>query len=98
MQVTIGFCLTEEDMKALKNSANGNVSEKIRDIISKATAESIAPKAHTKRTACRIDLEVANKLQELANTAGVLPAQALRAAVERYLEDKGSNDRVGVVQ
>lgn len=92
MQVTVGFTVSSADMERLKKQANGNVSEKIRNILATMDIDKVLARAKTMRTTCKIDIGTAQRLEELAEQSGSLPPQLVRAAVEAYIHESLWNE------
>ena len=90
MDASIGITLSLHDFAAITNESGGDVSEKIREILEKMDVAEVEKHLNTKRTTCRIDLNLANKLQQVSDTFGAQPARVVRAAVEAYLHSERS--------
>jgi hypothetical protein len=85
MHSTISLALTQHDFSALQEISEGNISRKVREIIENADMDTLKSHLNTNKTGLRLDLDLAKKLQELADTLGVAPGRVVRAAVEAEL-------------
>lgn len=85
MNANISLALTQHDFSALQEVSEGNISQKVREILENMDVEEVKSHLQTVKSGCRIDLDLAKKLEEVAESLGVAPGRVVRAAVEASL-------------
>lgn len=85
MDARLNIALSHSDFSALQAESKGNLSQKIREILESVSTEDIIAQLMTDKTTCRIDLDLAQKVQEKAEKLGVAPGRVVRAAIEAHL-------------
>lgn len=87
MNANISLALTQHDFSALQEVSEGNISQKVREILESMDLDEVKSYLNTSKTGCRLDLELAQKLQQTAEILGVAPGRVVRAAVEAHLHN-----------
>ena len=85
MDAQLQLTLTQSDFSALRESSEGNVSQFVRDVLENLDLNVVKAHLDTNKTTCRIDMDLAKKLQEIADALHVAPGRVARAAIEARL-------------
>lgn len=85
MNTAIGLTLTQHDFSALREEAEGGLSKAVRDILENFDENQVSEFLQTENTRVYIGLDVATKLQRLADTYGTQPGRVARAIIEAHL-------------
>lgn len=84
MDAQIGITLSKLDTSLLKEK-KGTVSEVVRDMIANCDRDQVINYLKTDRTTVRINLDLAAKIQEIADELETPPGRVARAMIELEL-------------
>ena len=85
MHAQVNIALSHSDFSALQELSEGNISRAVRETIENINLDEVKAQLNIEKTTCRIDLNLAKKLQDVADALGVAPGRVVRAALEARL-------------
>lgn len=85
MHAQVNIALSHSDFSVLRELSEGNISRTVQETIENLDLETVKAQLDIQKTTCRIDLNLAKKLQDVADALGVAPGRVVRAALEARL-------------
>lgn len=82
MDAQFGLTLAKSDFNTLKEITGNNLSGKVREMLEHFDIEEVQAHLKTERTTIRLDLDLANRITNIAKSLDVNPGKLARAIVE----------------